>query len=165
MSPWHEFYMLVGATAGVLIGLIFVVISISADHTMEGDEHRIRVFVTPVLTHFAALLFLALAMLAAVSDPERAVALGLIGCAGLAYSANIALVAPRVIPAEQRHPLWYAGLPILAYSCLLVSAVAFAAGVGVADEAGAIASVILLVTALRISWMVTVAVLERPKAE
>jgi hypothetical protein len=43
--------------------------------------------------------------------------------------------------------------------------VAFAAGVGVADEAGAIASVILLVTALRISWMVTVAVLERPKAE
>jgi hypothetical protein len=68
MSPWHEFYMLVGATAGVLIGLIFVVISIGADHTMEGDEHRIRVFVTPVLTHFPALLFLALAMLAAVSD-------------------------------------------------------------------------------------------------
>ena len=57
------------------------------------------------------------------------------------------------------------GLPILAYSCLLVSAVAFAADVGIADEAGAIAPAILLVTALRISWMVTVAVLERPKSE
>jgi hypothetical protein len=165
MSPWHEFYMLVGATAGVLIGLIFVVISLGADQTIKGDKHRIRVFMTPVLTHFAALLFLSLAMLAAVSDPVRAVALGVIGCAGLAYSANIALVAPRVIPAEERHPFWYTGLPILAYSSLLVSAVAFAADVGIADEAGAIASAILLVTALRISWMVTVAILERPKSE
>jgi hypothetical protein len=64
--------------------------------------------------HLAALLFLSLAMLATVSDLVRAVALGLIGCAELAYSANIALLAPRVISAEERQPLWYAGFPIIA---------------------------------------------------
>jgi hypothetical protein len=73
----------------------------------------------------------------------RAGALGLIGCAGLAYSANIALRTPQVIPSAERQPLWYACLPILAYSCLLVSAVAFAADARLADEVGAIASVIL----------------------
>jgi hypothetical protein len=164
MAEWHEFYALVGATAGVLIGLIFVVISLGADHVIKGDEHRTRVFVTPVLLHFAALLFLALAMVAPVSNLVRAGALGLIGCAGLAYSANIALVARQAISAEERQPLWYAGLPIIAYSCLLVSAVAFAAGGDVAAGASAIASVILLITALRTSWMVTLAVLFRPKS-
>jgi hypothetical protein len=64
MAEWHEFYALVGATAGTLIGLLFVVISLGADHAVKGDEHRARVFVTPVLVHFAALLFLALAMVA-----------------------------------------------------------------------------------------------------
>jgi hypothetical protein len=164
MAEWHEFYALVGATAGTLIGLLFVVISLGADHAVKGDEHHARVFVTPVLVHFAALLFLALAMVAPVTDLVRAGALGLIGCAGLAYSANIALLAPQVIPSAERQPLWYACLPILAYSCLLVSAVAFAAGAGLADEVGAIASVILLITALRTSWMVTLAVLDRPKS-
>jgi hypothetical protein len=47
MAEWHEFYALVGAMAGVLIGLIFVVISLGADHAVKGDEHRVRVFVTP----------------------------------------------------------------------------------------------------------------------
>jgi len=164
MAEWHEFYTLVGTTAGVLIGLIFIVVSLGADHATKGDEHRVRVFVTPVLVHFAALLFLALAMVAPVTDLVRAGALGLIGCAGLAYSANIALLAPQVIPAAERQPLWYAGLPIIAFSCLLVSAVAFAAGVGIADEVGAIASVILLITTLRTSWGITLAVLDRPKS-
>jgi len=69
-----------------------------------------------------------------------------------------------VIPAAERQPLWYAGLPIIAFSCLLISAVAFAAGVGIADEVGAIASVILLITTLRTSWGITLAVLDRPKS-
>jgi hypothetical protein len=164
MAEWHEFYTLVGTTAGVLIGLIFIVVSLGADHAIKGDEHRVRVFVTPVLVHFAALLFLALAMVAPVTDLVRGGALGLIGCAGLAYSANIALLAPQVLPAAERQPLWYAGLPMIAFSCLLVSAVAFAAGAGIADEVGTIAAVILLITTLRSSWGITLAVLNRPKS-
>jgi len=104
-------------------------------------------------------------MVAPITDLVRAGALGLIGCAGLAYSANIALLASQVIPAAEREPLWYGGLPVMAYSCLLVSAVAFAAGAGISDEVGAIASVILLITTLRTSWGVTLAVLDRPKSE
>jgi hypothetical protein len=59
MPDWDNFYMLVGSTAGTLIGLIFVVISLGADHAKSGDEDRTRIFVTPVLVHFASLLLIA----------------------------------------------------------------------------------------------------------
>jgi hypothetical protein len=47
MDDWDGFYALAGSTAGTLIGLIFVVITLGIDHTQKGDEHRVRLFVTP----------------------------------------------------------------------------------------------------------------------
>ncbi len=47
MDNWDGFYTLAGGTAGTLIGLIFVVITLGIDHTKKGDEHRVRLFVTP----------------------------------------------------------------------------------------------------------------------
>ena len=83
---WSDFYTLVGSTAATLIGLIFVVVSLGADNAKAGDEHRARIGVTPTLIHFAALLVGALAMLAPLSNIARALALGVIGCAGLGLS-------------------------------------------------------------------------------
>ena len=48
MDDWDNFYMLAGGTAGTLIGLIFVVITLGMDHAQEGDTLRIRIFVTPI---------------------------------------------------------------------------------------------------------------------
>ena len=103
MAEWSDFYTLIGATAGTLIGLIFVVVSLGADNAKAGDEHRARIGVTPTLIHFAALLVGALAMLAPLSNIARAVALGVIGCAGLAYLVNLALVASKRIKDRRRH--------------------------------------------------------------
>lgn len=93
MANWDNFYMLVGSTAGTLVGLIFVVVSLGADRAKSGDEDRTRIFVTPVLVNFASLLLIALAVLAPVSNMLRALILGALGCAGLAYVANLALLA------------------------------------------------------------------------
>jgi hypothetical protein len=68
MTNWDNFYMLIGSTAGTLVGLIFVVVSLGADHAKSSDEDRTRIFVTPVLVHFASLLLIALAVLAPVSN-------------------------------------------------------------------------------------------------
>jgi hypothetical protein len=46
--------MLAGGTAGTLIGLVFVVITLGIDHAKAGDEIRTRLFVTPVLVRFAS---------------------------------------------------------------------------------------------------------------
>ena len=102
MEGWSDFYTLIGSTAATLIGLIFVVINLGADHAKKGDEHRLRVGVTPTLVHFASLLFSALAMMAPLSDMARAIAVGLIGCAGLGYMVNLAFLVPKGIKAEER---------------------------------------------------------------
>jgi hypothetical protein len=53
MGDWDGFYALTGGTAGALIGLIFVVITLGMEHAKEGDTVRTRLFVTPVLVYFA----------------------------------------------------------------------------------------------------------------
>jgi hypothetical protein len=57
------FYALTGGTAGALIGLIFVVITLGMEHAKEGDTVRTRPFVTSVLVYFASLLITWLAMI------------------------------------------------------------------------------------------------------
>ena len=117
--------MLVGG-GGTLIGLIFVALSFGAERAKAGDEDLTCVIVTSVLVHFASVLLTALAMSAPISNPVRAGLLGLIGCAGLAYAANLALLAQKRIKASEREPIWDAVLPIAAFVCLLVSAAAWA---------------------------------------
>ena len=121
MAEWSDFYTLIGATAGTLIGLIFVVVNLGADNAKAGDEHRVHIGVTPTLVHFATLLVGALAMLAPLSNIARAVALGVIGCAGLAYLVNLALLASKRIKDEERDTLWFGILPMAAYAGFVVT--------------------------------------------
>jgi hypothetical protein len=161
MEGWSDFYQLIGATAGTLIGLIFVVVSLGADHAKAGDEHRTRIGVTPTLVHFTALLVSALSMLAPLSNTARAVILGLIGCAGLAYLLNLALLVSKRIKAEERDTLWFGVLPMAAYAGFLVTGAAWALAADFAPQIGALASVILLVAALHNSWEMTLIIIGR----
>jgi hypothetical protein len=49
-----------------------VVITLGIDHTKKGDEHRVRLFVTPVLVYFASLLVIAMVMVPPLSSAWRA---------------------------------------------------------------------------------------------
>ena len=62
MGDSDGFYALTGTTAGALIGLIFVVITLGMEHA-KGDTVLTRLFVTPVLVYFASLLITSLAMI------------------------------------------------------------------------------------------------------
>jgi hypothetical protein len=46
MDDWDGFYTLAGSTAGTLIGLIFVVITLGIEHAEKDDDLRARLFVT-----------------------------------------------------------------------------------------------------------------------
>lgn len=157
MADWCNFFMLAGGTAGTLIGLIFVVITLGFDHAKEGDEDRTRLFVTPILVHFTSVLIIALVVVAPISATARAIAMGVIGCGGLAYVTNLALTSRRRTDGE-REVLWDALLPIASYILVATAAAAWALQASFADGIGAVAVVLLLVTALRNSWMVTLAI-------
>jgi len=93
MRDWNNFHMLFGSTAGTLIGLTLWLSVWAPNMPNLVNEERKRIFVTPVLVHFANLLLIALATLAPASNVRRACILGAIGCVGLAYVPNLALLA------------------------------------------------------------------------
>lgn len=161
MEDWDNFYMLVGGTAGTLIGLIFIVITLGMEHSKAGDSVRMRLYVTPILVHFTNLLLISLVMVGPTSAMTRALALGVIGCAGLAYVANLALMSRRRTDTESRELLWDVLFPIAGYVLIAAAAAAWSLDAPFAAAIGALAAVLLLVTALRNSWAITLAIASR----
>lgn len=147
--------MLVGGTAGTLIGLIFVVITLGMDHARKGGEARTRLYVTPTLVYFTTLLILSLVMVAPLSPATRALILGAVGCAGIFYVTNIALTSRRRTDFNEPELPWNVLFPLLSYVLVTAAAAAWAFKASFAAGIGAAAAVLLLVTALRNSWMVT----------
>src|ERR1043165_9722373 len=95
LGAWQNFYVIVGSSAGALIGLQFVVLSLIAGRpTVRVDPHAGGAFATPTIIHFSAVLPLA-AILSAPWQGIHAPAL-LCGAAGLGGVAYAILVTWRM---------------------------------------------------------------------
>jgi hypothetical protein len=128
LAGWQNFYMIVGSSAGALIGLQFVVLSlISSMPTAPADPEAGGAFATPTVIHFATVLGLS-AIISAPWDGIGAVAVvwGLVGLGGVVY-AVIVTRRMRVQTAYQpefEDWLFHVVLPMAAYLTLAVSACA-----------------------------------------
>ncbi len=65
-------------------------------------------------------------MVPPLSQLTRALALDVIGCAGLCYVMNLAFLMRRLSRPDERELLWDILLPITSYALLTVSAAAWA---------------------------------------
>ncbi len=127
-AGWANFYVIVGSSAGALIGLQFVVLTLIANrpigpgHALAGDA-----FATPTLVHVGTVLLLS----AIVNAPWQglataAVLWGLLGLSGLVYQS---IVTRRVRVQDIYQPvfedwLFHVLLPFAAYATLTISACA-----------------------------------------
>lgn len=127
LSGWENFYVIVGSSAGALIGLQFVVITLIADRpVVQSDAQASGAFATPSVVHFGSVLFLS----AIVSAPWSTltpvdVLWGLLGLFGTIYSL---IVARRMRAQTAYKPvledwLFHALLPIASYATLAVAPV------------------------------------------
>jgi hypothetical protein len=126
LSAWGSFYVIIGSSAAVLIGLQFVVITLSAQINAPGDGSAVQAFGTPTIVHFCAVLLIA----ALLSAPwpalsSAALTLGACGVAGLAYTLMVVRRARRQTGYEPvlEDWIWHTVLPLIAYATLLVAAV------------------------------------------
>ena len=128
LSGWENFYVIVGSSAGALIGLQFVVIALIADAPIApGMAQASSAFATPTIVHFVAVLLLA----AILSAPwhgigTAAVLWGLVGLSGVAYAVIVArrLRVQTAYRPEFEDWLFHVLLPFAAYAMLAVSAYA-----------------------------------------
>ena len=92
LEGWENFYVIVGSSAGALIGLQFVVITLIADIPIaRKDAQASGAFSTPSVVHFGVVLLLS-AILCAPWNGIAAVAVlwGLVGLCGVAYALVVA---------------------------------------------------------------------------
>src|SRR2546427_10234916 len=88
LTAWQNFYVIVGSSAGALIGLQFVFLSLIADRPIAGnDADAGHAFATPTIVHFGAVLGLS-GVLSAPWDAIGTVAVlwGLGGLSGVVYA-------------------------------------------------------------------------------
>ncbi len=167
---WGNFYTIVGSSAGALIGLQFVVISLIATRPVRpGVGDAGSAFATPSVVHFSAVLFLS-ALLTVPSDNITLVAAlwGLMGLVGIGY---ILVVARRMRRQTYYDPVWedwtfHVLLPLGAYGTLTISAVSaqFAASQSLFLLASA--ALVLLFTGVHNAWdAIMYFVLVRPRQE
>lgn len=119
------FYLIVRSSAAALIGIQFVVITLSANMRRPATADSISAFGTPTVVQLvSALLISAFMNVPWGSLPAASVALAVCGALGLAYCGRVIRRARRqtyYLP-ERADWLWYTLLPCGAYGLLLVSA-------------------------------------------
>ncbi len=125
LTEWNSFYVIAGSSAGALIGLQFVVLTLISERPSARSAEAGAAFATPSVVHFGVVLLLS----AALSAPWysiRTVGLfwGLVGVIGTAYSV---IVGRRMNRQTAYRPvfedwLFYLMLPLVGYVVLIISA-------------------------------------------
>jgi L-asparagine transporter-like permease len=126
LAAWDSFFIIVGLSAGALIGLQFVVMTLIAERSPPRGEEAGPAFATPTIVHFGAVLLLSAVLSAPWQEVTFVAAiLGLMGLIGVVY---IIIVARKMRMQTAYEPefgdwLYYALLPLAAYAMLAISAI------------------------------------------
>jgi len=154
-AEWENFYVIVGSSAGALIGLQFVVMTLVAENPLARSASLGSTFGTPTIIHFSAALLLS----ALVSAPWHgigavAVLLGLVGVSGVIY---VVIVVRRLRSQREYNPvfedwLFHVLLPFAAYVALIVSALIASSHLGEALFAIGAAALLLLFIGIHNAW-------------
>jgi len=154
LSGWQNFYVIVGSSAGALIGLQFVVITLIADFPALKDAERAgSAFATPTIVHFGAVL-----LVAAISCAPwpgigpAAAALGIL--AGVVYTAIVTRRARRQTAYRPVFEDWlfHVLLPFAAYATLGLASYAARSQTRPALFGVAAAALLLLFIGIHNAW-------------
>src|SRR4051812_16777072 len=99
---WDEYYFMTGSAAAGLIGLLFVVATLSSGRDRSTTETGSKLFTTPLVCHLGAVLVLsAAALMPPITPGAYALLSGTIAVAGAAFGAWIAFGIGR-FPYEHK---------------------------------------------------------------
>lgn len=125
LTTWMNFYVIIGAAAASLTGLMFVVLTLIVGTRQQATSETSAAFATPTVVHFCSALLIA----AILSAPWQALwnvalLLGLTGLGGVTY---IVIIVRRMRHQTSYKPvmedwIWHVMLPLAAYIALIIAA-------------------------------------------
>jgi len=155
LAPWHEFYGLLGTAAVTLVALLFVAVSIAIGTPMLLPERAsgTRTYMSPVVFHYAAVLFVSLIALVPTQTADwLGLSIGGVAAVGLITSIVITVRVMRVEHPYVEDNFAYGIIPAVAYAAALVAAGFFFAQSKAGPNILAGALLLLLVVNIRNAW-------------
>lgn len=124
-DEWESFYVIIGAAAGALIGLQFVVMTLLADRPPAAAAGA--AYATPQIVHFSLVLLLTALLRAPWHSLDPAAVLwGITGLSGFIYELIVIRRMRSTGIYEPAFEDWFfhVGLPLSAYALVAASSVA-----------------------------------------
>jgi hypothetical protein len=155
LAEWESFYIIVGPSAGALIGLQFVVLTLIGERPTTRVAEAGAAFITPMIVHYEIVLLLSALLLAPWhSILPISIIWGAVGFVGFVYQC---VVVRRMRRQETYKPgfedwLFYVVLPFVPYLLLMVSPFAAPSHEREAVFALGAATVLLLFVGIHNSW-------------
>lgn len=156
LDGWENFYVIVGSSAGALIGLQFVVMTLIAGRPTDRVEAKASdAFSTPSVVHFGVVLLLS-AIISAPWDGVGALSVlwGLVGLGGIVYAVIVArrMRAQRAYRPVFEDWLFHVLLPLAAYAMLAGAAFAARSNTRPALFVIGAAALLLLFVGIHNAW-------------
>src|SRR5690348_6796595 len=128
---WGDYFFMIGSSAAALIGLMFVVITLTAGRERAETDQGKKLYTSPIVWHLSVILLLSGGAIVPVMTVKiYGVACGGLGALGLIMGCRSAVGIGRFRHASNKlfDAVWYGGAPAIACLGLIVAAVALLDG-------------------------------------
>lgn len=153
-GSWQSFYQMTGEVAATLIGLLFIVSSLTAGRPTSAMSRGVALFTSPTVFHLTSVLVISALALAPDGEGEpRAGIMAGWAVLGLAYAVVLA-VRIRSIPDPTHWSdfWWYGVAPSITYLALAAATASACAVLPHAAYFVALSLIVLLLVAIRNAW-------------
>lgn len=160
LRDWQNFFMLTGAAAATLIGLLFVAISISVGTNLSIKQARnsLRTFVSPILIYYSQVFIIScLAVMPLQSINILGDVVVVLGGLNVFLSLKVCwriLVLHRD-EIDLGHWIWHFLLPFITSVLFVCTAIGFFNGAQLAAPGLSVADLLCLTIGLRNTWVLT----------
>lgn len=159
MVEWHDLYAFIGTAASTLMGLTFVVITLSPRTVVERED-AVKAFTTPIMAFFGTIVVLAVVMLVPRLAPlETGIAFAIVGLIGIGYMYSTGTYRIwRDSELGVDDLVWYVILPSVGYLALVAVAVEMWRSDPVALYVAGGTVLLFLIVGIRNAWDVVLEV-------
>lgn len=121
---WQDYFLLVGSAAAALIGLLFVVVTLTIGRDLSTIERGQKLYMTPIVFQLGGTLLLSgVALAPPVTQAFLGLACLIVGLIGLLSGVWITKGVSKAAPDSTTSfdTLWYGIVPTVAYGFLLAT--------------------------------------------